>query len=339
MLVIMHSRVKHFVTLFLLSIFSFCYGKSSTVNGSYILVPEQEVGGFVMTQANISIAIASTVLHPGPMFQTWLDYHLRFVQQVLVYMDDPTERPEFDRLCGDRPVVLLEGSQVEPTMTPESRVIRRQVANVRNAISYLMERGYTWLLHIDSDELLHGPMVKSGAWARDPDVGLVTFTNHEALPVGFETRNPFRDCVYFWVNGMDHNANFMAYGNGKSAVRLGPGVEPRGPHLFSGQVGRILTPSGEGAMILHYPNPSYNRWFRKFTYYGQFSDYWFGDRWAGKVLKFMLESRDVVQKGHKTGDWASARSFFAERVLDFERRQEAISQGKIRYYTPLVDID
>lgn len=330
-------RILALVILCLLSVSHLCHGNSSIQNDSYLLAPEYGAGDLEMIRANIPIAITTTILHPGPTLPAWLDYHLRWVQHVVIYMDDPDERPLFERLCEGRPTTLLEGSQVEPNMTPESRLIRRQVANTRHAIAYLMERGYSWLLHIDLDELLYGPLVESLAWARDPEVGLVTFTNHEALPVDFETSDPFRDCMYFWVNGVGHNANFTAYGNGKSAVRLGPGVEPRGPHLFSGHTGRTFTPSGEEAMILHYPYPSYNSWLRKFNHYSRFSDHWFGDRQAPKIMDFMLQSRDVVQMAHKTNDWASAKAFFSGRVLDPKSRNEAISDGKIRQYTPFAN--
>ncbi|KAH8660470.1 hypothetical protein BX600DRAFT_467742 [Xylariales sp. PMI_506] len=325
------------ITLCLLSIASVCRADLSNQNASYMLTPEHGAGGLETIQANTSIAIATTVLRPGTTFVAWLDYHLRWVQHVVIYMDDPEERATLDRLCGDRPVTLLEGSQVKPKMTPESRLIERQMENMRHAITYLLERGYTWLLHIDMDELLYGPLVESRAWASDPDVGLVTFTNHEALPVDFETENPFRDCVYFWVNGIDGNANFMAYGNGKSAVRLGPAVEPRGAHSFSGHVGSALAPTGEEAMVLHYPNPSYESWVRKFNHYGRFHDHWFGDRRAPKIMEFMLRSRDVVQNARKTGNWAKAKEFFSGRVLEPEAREEAISQGKIRRYTPFAE--
>lgn len=323
--------------LCILSTSNICHGDSSNQHGSYMLTPDYGANGLGTLQANISIAIATTILHPGPTLSAWLDYHLHWAQHVVIYMDDPDERPQFDHLCGDRPVTLLEGSGVEPEMTPESRLIQRQMENMSHAIAYLMERGYTWLVHIDLDELLYGTWVESRAWAEDPELGLVTFTNHEALPVNFETSDPFKDCVYFWVNGVDRNANFMAYGNGKSAVRLGSGVEPRGAHSFDGYAGRKLTPSGEEAMVLHYPHPSFGSWLRKFNHYGRFSDHWFGERQAPKIMDFMLRSRDVVQKAHESGDWDDARVFFSRGILDTEARNEAISRGKIRRYTPFAD--
>jgi hypothetical protein len=321
----------------LLSILSLCKGLSPNQDERYGQAAQLGASGLDAIQANISIAIATTVLHPGPLLPVWLDYHLRWVQHIMVYMDDAEERPEFERLCEDRPVTLLAGSQVEPQMTPESRLICRQVENMEHAIEHLTELGFTWLLHIDMDELLYGPLVDSRAWATDPGVGLVTFTNHEALPVDFETQDPFRDCEYFWVNGVDRNANFLAYGNGKSAVRLGRGVEPRGPHSFAGHAGRAWAPPADEAMVLHYPYPSYGRWLRKFQHYGRFPEYWFGDRWAGMILDFMRRSRDEVQKAQAVSDWTNARAFFDEKIPDPASRDEAMAQGKIRRYTPFAD--
>ncbi|KAJ5929215.1 hypothetical protein N7454_007063 [Penicillium verhagenii] len=321
----------------LLFIPELCHGDSLNQNHSYALATEYRTVDLGNIRADVPFAIATTILRPGPTLPVWLDYHLRWVQHVVIYMDDPDERPLFEQLCGNRPVSLLDGSQVESNMTPESRLIKRQMANMKHAIAYLMERGYTWLIHIDLDELLFGSLVESRSWAKDPEVGLVTFTNHEALPVDFETSNPFKDCVYFWVNGVDHNAKFTAYGNGKSAVRLGPGVEPRGPHSFSGHAGRAFAPPEEEAMILHYPYPSYNSWLHKFNHYGSFSDHWFGDRHAPRIIGFMLQSRDVIKMAHKTNDWASARAFFSNRILDTKSKKEAIRQGKLRQYMPFAE--
>ncbi|KAJ5689104.1 hypothetical protein N7462_003496 [Penicillium macrosclerotiorum] len=331
------SRTLALAVLSLLFISDLSNGNSLNQNQSYILGPEYGTAGLESVRVDASFAIATTILRPGPILPVWLDYHLRWVHHVVIFMDDPDERPLFESLCGNRPVTLLDGSQVESRMTPESRLIRRQMANMRHAITYLMERGYTWLIHIDLDELLFGPLVESRSWASDLEIGLVTFSNHEALPVDFETSNPFKDCVYFWVNGVDRNANFAAYGNGKSAVRLGPGVKPKGPHAFSGYTGRIFTPSDEEAMVLHYPYPSYNSWLLKFNHYGRFPDHWFGDRRGPKIIDFMLQSRDVVQMAHKTNDWVSAKAFFSKRILDTNSRKEAINQGKIRQYTPFAE--
>ncbi|KAH9884557.1 hypothetical protein F4778DRAFT_787665 [Xylariomycetidae sp. FL2044] len=364
------ARLRHLnilISYILLTLLGLPGTASSTSEDGYMSMPlpgAAENAADASLETDVSIAIATTILHPDPIvFPAWLDYHLGWgrrqrqqqqqqgVQLVVVYMDDPSERALFERLCGNRPVALLEGSREAPAMSPESRLILRQVANMRHAIGFLRARGYTWLLHIDTDELLYGapgPDNDPWAWARDPGVGLVNLVNHEALPVAFDTDNPFADCTYFWVNGVERNANFLAYGNGKSAVRLlpsgpGPGVEPQGPHNFSGHAGRTVSPPADRAMILHYPHPSFESWRRKFALYGDFPDHWFGDRGAPKIIDFMRQSRDVVARasrgtggGGRTGsgdgdgdDWDAAREFFARRVLGDEAREEALAKGKI----------
>ncbi|KAI1261122.1 hypothetical protein F5Y18DRAFT_419643 [Xylariaceae sp. FL1019] len=282
---------------------------------------------------------ATTILRPDALlFPLWLDYHFRFVQQVVVYMDNPNERPVFEKLCGNRPVTLFSGSNEAPEMTPESRLIKRQLINMKHAIAHLREQGYTWLLHIDTDELLYGPGADFMAWSQDREAGVVNFVNHEAIPVAFNTSNPFADCTYFWINGVDRNKNFLAYGNGKSAVRLGPGVEPRGPHNFTTPTGNTLSPPGDQVMILHYPHPSYESWQRKLAFYGRFADRWFGDKRAPKIIEFMRESRNIVQKCAKKGDWSKAKKFFEKRVLGDKERDREVKRGRARRYWPMVDL-
>jgi len=50
----------------------------------------------------------------------------------------------------------------------------------------------------------------------------------------------------------------MAYGNGKSAVRLTRGVAPSGP-------------TASQTIILQYPNPSFKTWRARFMLYHDFS--------------------------------------------------------------------
>ena len=40
---------------------------------------------------DITIAIVTTIVNPGPSFPVWLDYHLRRFDLMMVFMDDPRE--------------------------------------------------------------------------------------------------------------------------------------------------------------------------------------------------------------------------------------------------------
>ena len=303
------------------------------VHSSGALLVSMSGGSFACS--TMTIAIATTVLYPTTSFITWLDYHLQRVELVLIYMDDITQRPIFEVLCGDRPVLLFEGASDAPSMSPSSRTILRQSNNLKHAIAHLLAHGTTWLLHIDIDEILW----ENGDtnWSLQPNTGCVTFTNHEAVPPRLGTDRPFHDCVWFKVNGCKPGTQlpFMAYGNGKSAVRLRPGVAPDGPHSFQGYNGKHITMPGEGGpVLLHYPCVSFEAWAAKFKQYGDFSDFWFDDPDKPNYIQFMLLSRDHVKKALESGDWKPARAFYESMTIDDEACQRAVSSGQIRRYAP-----
>ncbi|KAK0896810.1 hypothetical protein LTR91_018653 [Friedmanniomyces endolithicus] len=291
-------------------------------------------------QQTMPIAITTTILRPDASFSSWLDHHLRRVDLIIVYMDDPDNALEdLDRLRGDRQqVILRNGSQVAPEMSPESRIMMRQQINTGDAIAYLLDRDFEWILHIDSDELLFEPGGEgNNSWSRRRDVGSVRFTNHEALPLSTASENVFEDCTWFRINSDNASRRrFMAYGNARLARR----VAPAGPHDFSGYRGQVHEPPVDEVMILHYPTPTYERWVAKYKHYGGFGDYWYGDERSPNRVGFMLKSRDVVQDAVKSGDWRKARAFWDEGVMTegSEMWRNEIKAGKIRRYEPLAKI-
>ncbi|KAK3358572.1 hypothetical protein B0T24DRAFT_643876 [Lasiosphaeria ovina] len=313
----------------------------------------------------MSVAIATTVLNPAPNLNIWLDYHLRRCAVIILYLDDPDRRSLFEPFCNGRSVLVFDGAQDMPAMSPPNRLLVRQPSNLKHAISYLLEHGgkwggVDWLLHIDQDEILF----ENGhtSWTNDPRVGHVTFTNHEAVPLRHDTSNAFAECVWFNTNG-PHAEPFMAYGNGKSAVRLSSGVEPDGSHQFQHFQGEAVTlglpRAAFGAdasdaqaqalddaafpVLLHYPYPSFESWRAKFCLYGGFSDYWMDDERYPNRLDFMLQSRDqalaalqaLKRDGAAAGDpWAEARRFFETRAFVGDELQRRIADGRVRYYAP-----
>jgi len=279
-----------------------------------------------------TLAIVTTILRPGPSFRIWLDYHLQHdADLIIVFMDDAAERPNIERIVQGRPVVLLDGSKVAGHMTPESRLILRQEENNNAAIAYALSRNVTWLMHIDIDELLYEDGDQS--WRDDEDVGEFSFLNHEAVPLRHESTNYFADCHLFKTNtGI---LPFMAYANGKSVVRLAPGVEELGPHEFWGYHGERK--EVEKPMILHYANPSFESWVAKYKFYGNFSDYWRDDPDDPKDFPFMLESRDHLQAAEATGNWEAARNFYYSMIPDERDIEDLIQNGDLLIIDPFSD--
>lgn len=176
-------------------------------------------------------------------------------------------------------------------MSKESRLVSRQDVNTNVAIKLAFGRDFTWLLHIDLDELLHESNATAKAWSQSW-CGCVRVMNHEAVPLDHNSDKPFEDCVWFRFN--NGKQPFMAYGNGKCAVRLSQSVRADGPHNFVGYTGELFEPSAEEIAILHYPTPSFDRWAAKYAHYGDFLDFWFGDPDKLNLVTFMIRSRDLI---------------------------------------------
>lgn len=281
--------------------------------------------------SEMSIAISTTITRPGPTLPIWLDYHLRRIDLIMIFMDDPTERPLFERIVGGRSVILFNGSNDHPNMSTPSRLMMHQSSNNEVAIAYALANKIKWLMHIDTDEIFYEEGDRS--WQTLENVGQVSFVNHEAVPLNHAVTNFFVECTLFKVTG---EMGFMAYGNGKSAVRVTPGVRPWGPHAFIDYEGESVTV--KRPMILHYPYPSFEIWAAKYEHYGNFSNFWYDDPDQPNELIFMLESRDIVLSAISTGNWEEAHKYFNGQIPDIETRDRLLASDDLRQYSPFADL-
>jgi hypothetical protein len=280
--------------------------------------------------SEMSIAIATTITRPGPTLPIWLDYHLRRIDLIMIFMDDPTEQPKFERLVEGRPVILFNGSNDYPDMSIPSRLMMRQSNNNEVAIAYALAHGIKWLMHIDTDEIFYEEGDTS--WQTLENVGQVSFVNHEAVPLNHAVTDFFAECTLFKISG---KMGFMAYGNGKSAVRLTPGVVPWGPHGFANHEGESIIVTRP--MVLHYPYPSFESWAGKYKHYGNFSDFWCDDPGQPNKITFMLESRDLVRSAISTGNWEEAHKYFNLQIPDTETRDRLLATDSLRQYSPFAN--
>ncbi|MEU1953978.1 hypothetical protein ACWDO0_32135 [Nocardia rhamnosiphila] len=274
------------------------------------------------------LLICSTMLNPGPSLHSWIEYHLRRADTILIFMDDPGQRPLFEPFAVDERVVLLPGRTDRTDRTP-SGLFNREVANYQEAVSYALAHGISWLIPLDDDEILYDEGDHS--WKTSDNVGHVTFMNHEAVPMSHEITDRFTECTLFRLNG---GSEFMAYGNGKSAVRVTPGVTA-GVHSFHGYKGEHRTVAHP--VILHYPNPSFHSWVEKFGNFTNFSDFWWDNPDAPIVIQFMLRSRDLLRAARETGNWDEARDYFTSWSLDAATREQLLRTGVLRRYDPMAE--
>lgn len=305
-------------------------------------------------------AIVSTMRSPGPQLASWVRWHaaLGFERFYLFFDADPTEgdgalvaslpgvrvikvdrraraRMAKDPYCA--PLLPLSGEPEAPVGSPE-QLTARQLCNVKMALSMARREGIGWLLHIDADELFFPPGRDAAAHFAGLDalgIGYVIYDNHEALCESEGAADPFRDVTLFKKNPRvidpaalaqaepyfaERGGYFLAYANGKAAVRTAEGVEPAGVHGFHVPLAlgfgraRFSSPA-----ILHYPYSNFDGYWRKFQRLGWYEgDVLLGQRWFPPLYE--LRSRDLACAGKE----AEARALFRRAtVLRDRRRKEA----------------
>jgi hypothetical protein len=273
------------------------------------------------------VAVSTTARHLDHTFSDWCFYHLHLVDCIYLWLDDPAEissphLPRHTRIHAAPGAQFLHGSV-------HGNMMHRQDANANRALELCLQEKVDWLIHLDSDELLYPPDRAVLHRALAPPNGQVTFLNHEVCP-HWSCVNPFRECHHFKLNGQ---AAFNLYCNGKTAVRVAPGVSVLDAHSFTGFRGPSVTAAG--VFILHYACPSYDRWLAKYTALGDFPDYWWDDPRHRIRCSFHLASRDTCKSCRAEGSFDRARLFWTYQILtppDLNRLQR---DGKIGWFAPV----
>lgn len=271
---------------------------------------------------NVVVGIVTTVRDPGPEFTTWLSYHSAIVDYLLIFMDDP-ENKYYEELPNLPNVEFLRGNCYS-TMSGGNGVMQRQCANVETAISRCREQGITWLLHIDSDELVWSRSADLKVYFRNvrPEISNVSFVNHEVVPtfssdnffkkLRLFKRNIYEDCdLYNLPDG--RTSSFRFYSNGKSAIRVVNYAGTDGVHFFKANAGRRHHETD--VCILHYACATYTEWERKYAQLGMFQSFWWDEERFPINFSFHLASRDAYHVARENDDWDSAKLFFKRALL------------------------
>jgi hypothetical protein len=168
--------------------------------------------------------------------------------------------------------------------TPEWRlteyVMLRQAMNAELALFHARQDQIAWLLHIDGDELFH----PGAATAHDhfealegQGVEQARYLNREAVVSGEEAGDFFTAMTLFKANPktlsptqwaavarhMGEKPYFLAYANGKSAMRVSAEALPSGVHGFRKRDGTRESHVFAEPGILHYPYSGYARFRAK----------------------------------------------------------------------------
>ncbi|CAI9099767.1 OLC1v1036631C1 [Oldenlandia corymbosa var. corymbosa] len=149
----------------------------------------------------------------------------------------------------------------------------KQSLNMEMAIVMAREAGMDWIVHLDTDELMHPAgtrhySVQELLLEVPRDIDLVIFPNYESCVERDDIQEPFSEVSLFKKN-YDHllednyfanykeatrgNANyFLTYGNGKSAARIKDHLRPNGAHRWYNYMKEPNETKFEEAAVLHY---------------------------------------------------------------------------------------
>ncbi|KAM3288707.1 glycosyltransferase-like [Capsicum chacoense] len=155
----------------------------------------------------------------------------------------------------------------------------KQTLNMEMAIVMARKAGVDWIIHLDTDELLHPAGASEYSLQRlladlPEDVDMVIFPNYESSVERDDVKEPFSEVSMFKKN-FDHlpkdtyfgnykaatrgNPNyFLTYGNGKSAARIQDHLRPNGAHRWHNYMKSPKEIKLEEAAVLHYTYPKFS---------------------------------------------------------------------------------
>ncbi|CAA0837918.1 Glycosyltransferase-like KOBITO 1, partial [Striga hermonthica] len=232
----------------------------------------------------------------------------------------------------------------------------KQNLNMEMAIVMAREADVDWILHLDTDELMHPAGAREYSLREllsemPADVDTVVFPNYESSVERDDIQDPFTEVSMFKKN-YDHltkatyhgmyeesargSANyFMTYANGKSAARIQDHLRPHGAHRWHNYMKTPNKVKVEEGAVLHYT-------------YAKFSDLTSRrDRCGCKPTKedvkrcFMLEfDRDAfiiasTATNEEMLNWYREHVVWTDRTLNLKLLRKGIL---LRIYTPMTII-
>jgi hypothetical protein len=303
----------------------------------------------------------------GPVLDSFVSYHLAIgFDHLFLFFDDPRD-PDLVRVHGHRSVTAIPCDTSlrkawarlprYPDHAPfiDTDVMTRQILNVVIAMRLARQQGYSWLLHIDADELFYSPRRSAAehfAWLETLPFETVRYFNYEAANEREHITDCFREVELFKVppnlnRGVPaeavallrrtpqlHPQFFNFYGIGKSAVRLSvDDIYPSSVHEFTCTNRQCAALESADTFVLHYACCGFEMFWTKYLVLGRFPDQWGGMHDIKTLIgPFHLEARDVVAKG----DREAARAFYRRRmILDDARTVEALTSFGILTRIPL----
>ena len=231
------------------------------------------------------ISLVSTVKAPKADLDRFVTYHLNTgVEHIYLFFDDP-EDPSLPAFVGMDQITATACTPERwqaADIHLEQGIEARQQYNASEAMTWAHGRGSQWLLHIDSDELIHIPDSDLPVWlARLPaSVDAVIFPVLEAIPHAAANQHPFNACRMFKTEPRPDPARldlaawlgcrqafrygyFRGHLIGKAATRVTANIDTVGIHFPTGA--SLQLEMATDAYVLHYDGCNFEAWRRKWA--------------------------------------------------------------------------
>ncbi|PKU71165.1 hypothetical protein MA16_Dca014790 [Dendrobium catenatum] len=223
----------------------------------------------------------------------WLYFHKVIgVSKFLLFVEGTAAKPDVSAVLESIPGVKviyrtakLEDKQAKSRIWNETwlsnffykpcnyELFVKQSLNMEMAIVMARDVGMDWIIHLDTDELLHPVGAQEYSLRQllsdvPSNVDMVIFPNYESSIERDDIKDPFSEISMFKKN-YDHlpketyfglykeatrgNPNyFLTYGNGKSAARIQDHLRPNGAHRWHNYMKTPNEIKLEEAAVLHY---------------------------------------------------------------------------------------
>jgi hypothetical protein len=302
------------------------------------------------------VGIVSMMREPGAVLTTFVNYHrnIGFTDFIILF-DDP-EDPD---LALARTLDGVIPIPVDHTVRQawqslknyehckdhvDQTVGARQLLNIEYGFNVALEAGIDWLLHIDIDELFYinkNDLAGHLQMLESTGKEAAAYYNYEAVPESLDIDNYFQQVSIFkkpikllqkqnirrrgiWPPSRRY---FNFYNNGKSIVRVMPGVCPLGAHRWTHAERELERVVFFNPCILHYSVCGYKYFEQKYRHRGNFSDIRIDKDLRQSGAELDLDARDAFM----TGNEEAAKKLYEQRVMmDPSTRDRMLEAGILR---------
>lgn len=215
------------------------------------------------------ICVITTLKAPLNQTLSFVNYHLNIgVDHMFLFFDNPND-PSMKELQKYKRVTCFRCNKIHwDRYTKEKNIPleKKQRINSKIALEMAFKRGYKWIAHIDSDELIYiNRNLKEYLLKIPKNIDYVRFPTLEALPEKIEYKNRLKEVKLFKRNfGKISKKYFKGNIAGKSFTKISNKIENLGIHIPQAKKGYCLKYKFSLiGRILHFDCAGFEEWKTK----------------------------------------------------------------------------